>query len=103
MLFYLYLKRGLSMGEQWYTNKELFEQLNAMQKDFHDLRSEMRETRNVIKKYNGLREEMGIVKEKLNRMEAKAQGRLSVGEAIRQWGGWLFALITLAVLLANNL
>ncbi|SET84448.1 hypothetical protein SAMN05216389_13812 [Oceanobacillus limi] len=92
----------MSDRDQWYTNKELFEQLNAMQGDFLDLRSEMKETRNVIKKYNGLREELGVMKEKLNRMEARTQGRLSVGEAIRNWGGWLFALITLVVLLVTK-
>lgn len=91
------------MTEQWYTNKELFEQLNAMQKDFHDLRSEMRQTREVIKKYNGLREEIGMMKEKIHRMEARAQGRLSVSEAIRNWGGWLFALVTLIILIYQKL
>lgn len=92
----------MSDQEQWYTNKDLFEQLNAMQNDFRDLRSEMKETRNVIKKYNGLREELGMMKEKLNRMEARAQGRMSVGEAVRNWGGWLFAFITLLVLLITK-
>lgn len=80
---------------QWYNNKELFEQINS-------LRLEMQETRNVIKKYNGLREELGAIKEKINRMEARAQGRLSVGEAIRNWSGWLFAFITLISLLIIN-
>lgn len=88
--------------EQWYSNKELFEQLNAVQKDFHDLRFEMRQTRDVIKKYNGLREELGVMKEKIYRMESRAQGQYSVGEAIRNWGGWLFALITLIVLFSRN-
>nr|QRZ17763.1 hypothetical protein JUJ52_18770 [Virgibacillus sp. AGTR] len=73
------------MSEQWYTNKDLFELING-------LRSEMQETRNVIKKYNGLREELGVVKEKVERIEAKTEGRKSVAEAIRLWGGWLFAL-----------
>jgi len=81
--------------EQWYTNKELFEQINA-------LRMEMQETRNVIRKYNGLREEIGIMKEKITKMEAMQQGKSKVGEAIRNWGGWLFAFITLVVLLINQ-
>ncbi|QGH34622.1 hypothetical protein GI584_11520 [Gracilibacillus salitolerans] len=53
---------------QWYTNKDLFELINNMSSDFHDLRSEMKETRNIIKKYNGLREELGIVKDKVEKM-----------------------------------
>ena len=82
-------------NEQWYTNKELFEQINA-------LRYEMQETRNIIKKYNGLREELGKIKEEVEEMKARTEGKLSVLEAIRNWGGWLFALITLIILLKNN-
>jgi len=82
-------------SEQWYTNKELFEQINA-------LRYEMQETRNIIKKYNGLREELGKIKDDVEEMKARTEGKLSVLEAIRNWGGWLFALITLLVLLRNN-
>lgn len=89
------------MGEQWYTNKDLFEQIFAIQSDFRDLRSEMRETRNVIKKYNGLREELGTLKEEVDEIKAIQKGKNSVGEAIRNWGGWLFALITLLVLLSK--
>lgn len=82
--------------DQWYSNKDLFEQINA-------LRLEMQETRNVIKKYNGLREEIGKVKEEVEEIKARNDGKKSVGEAIRNWGGWLFGLITLVVLLSNNL
>src|SRR5699024_11776539 len=77
------VNRGLSMSEQWYTNKELFEQLNAMQQDFTSLRHEMKETRNIIKRYNGLREELGGLKEKVEKMQAIQQGKNKVGEAIR--------------------
>jgi len=91
------------MREQWYTNKELFELINELQKDFQDLRSEMRQTREVIKKYNGLREELGQVRQEIDRIKAKTRGKQIVGDAIRNWGGWLFALITLLILLKNNL
>ncbi|WP_067841724.1 hypothetical protein [Amphibacillus sediminis] len=89
------------MGErgQWYTNKELFEQLNQMQIDFNDLRIEMRETREVINKYNGLREKLDMVEDKVDRIEAKNEGKQLLGQAIREWGGWIFALITLIILI----
>ncbi|RFA33961.1 hypothetical protein CAI16_13080 [Virgibacillus dokdonensis] len=86
---------------QWYTNKELFEQIAAIQGEFKDLRHEMQETRNMIKKYNGLREELGVVKEKVERIEAKTEGKFTVLEAIRLWGGWLFAFITLLILIGQ--
>lgn len=88
--------------EQWYTNKELFEQITSMKEDFQEFRSDLRETRNVIKKYNGLREELGALKQEVQNMKAMTKGRQSVGEAIRQWGGWLFALVTLVVLLITK-
>ena len=83
------------MGDgQWYTNRDLFERINEMQTEFRDLRSEMRETRTMIRQYNGLREKVEEVERKVDDMEARAEGRNSVGKAIREWGGWIIAFIT---------
>ncbi len=85
------------MGEEWYSNKELFEQINA-------LRGEMQETRNLIKQYNGLREEyQGLklevdqVKELMVQIEAVSIGKNKVLEAIQDWGGWVVAIIALVL------
>lgn len=90
---------------QWYTNKDLFEQINGIQTEFRDLRSEMRETRTMIRQYNGLREIVDDVKQhnieierKVDDIEARAEGRSSVGKAIREWGGWIIAIISLIIL-----
>lgn len=83
-------------NEQWYSNKDLYEQINA-------LRYEMQETRNLISKYNGLREKVDEVEEELIKIKAKTSGKNSVFTVIREWGGWIFALITLFILLKNNL
>lgn len=84
---------------QWYTNKDLFELISKVQTEFHELHSEMRETRQLMRQYNGLREELGVVKERVDDMEAQARGRKSMGKSIREWGGWLIAVITLILLL----
>ena len=84
--------------EQWYTNRDLFEQINEVQSDFKDLRSEMRETRLMIRQYNGLREEVAEVSKRVDEIETKADARKSFGKAIREWGGWLIAVITLILL-----
>lgn len=84
---------------QWYTNKELFEQIIEMQTEFRDLRSEMRETRTMIRQYNGLREKVDAVERKVDDMQAQEEGRNAFGKAIREWGGWLIALISLILLL----
>jgi hypothetical protein len=77
---------------QWYTNKDLFELINALQ-------AEMRETRAIIKKYNGLYEKVDTVRHKIEQIEYEQTGKNKTKEAIRQWGGWIFGLITLIVLL----
>lgn len=97
------------MSEEWYSNKELFEQLNQFRSDFQDLRLEMEQTRSMIKKYNGLREEVGEarkevketrsevdeVKTKVQTLQAKSMGRFSVWEGFRTWGGWVVALLAM--------
>ncbi len=83
------------MSEEWYSNKDLFEQIQA-------LRGEMQETRNLIQQYNGLREEyhdlkldVDEVKELMVKIEAVSIGKNKVLEAIRNWGGWAVAIIAL--------
>lgn len=83
---------------QWYTNKDLFEQISGMQSEFHSLRTDMKETRHMIRQYNGLREEIANIDRKVNDMQARARGRSSVGKAIREWGGWLIAVVSLILL-----
>ena len=63
---------------------------------------EMKETRALISQYNGLRNEYNQikkelldVKDELQEITSKSQGRSQVWEGIRNWGGWLVALIAL--------
>lgn len=88
---------GKQSNREWYTNKELFEQLNSMQQDFTSLRHEMSETRTMIQRYNGLREKIDLVEKKVDYIESKSEGRNAVGTAIREWGGWIFALVSALV------
>ena len=85
--------------KQWYDNKALFEQMLSMKEDFHELQFEMKETRTMIKKYNGLYGKVADVKAAVAEIEAKEEGRQSVGSAIRNWGGWIFGLASFLVLL----
>lgn len=81
-------------GKEWYSNKELFEQLTAFKSEFQDLRAEMRETRTIIKRYNGLREKIEHVEEKIGTLQAKAKGRSSVWSDIRVWGSLMLAFVS---------
>ncbi|WP_026702873.1 hypothetical protein [Salibacterium aidingense] len=93
---------GDEQNNEWYSNKELFEKLDAFKDNFRDLRVEMEQTRSAIKKYNGLREEVGKAREeiedvrgKVNHLEATAQGRSTVWNSIKSWGGWIVAVLTM--------
>lgn len=46
-------------SEQWYSNKELFEQMLSMKDDIQSLRAEMRETREIIRLYTGITTKSG--------------------------------------------
>lgn len=84
-------------NEQWYSNKELFEQILDMKNDMQRLSAELNRTTETIKKYNGLREELAEVKKTIAEMQAKEAERHSVGKSIRDWGGWIIAIITLGL------
>lgn len=89
-------------GREWYTNKELFIQINQLSKS-------LTETNANIKKYNGLREKIddvenrqkstddsiNVIEKKVNNMETMISARRGFGQSVRDWGGWIFALLML--------
>lgn len=100
----------MSDENQWYTNKELFERLGGLKDELLELRSEMKETRALIKNYNGLREEIArlktnneVLKEQVNTIVNREAEQKNVMESVRNWAGWIFGLITLIVLLYNQI
>ena len=84
------------MDEQgnWYTNKELFELISALKDD-------LKETRHIIKQYNGLREKIEVMEKKVGHIETLEEARNGFGQSVRDWGGWVFGFITLMVLLGQ--
>lgn len=80
----------MSGQEQWYSNKDLFELIMELQAD-------LKETRTMIKQYNGLREEVQSMEKKFLEHEAVNKGRSKVAQGIKEWGGWIVAIIALAV------
>lgn len=86
--------------KQWYSNKELFEKILDIQEDMRGLSAELNRTREMIKRYNGLREEIGELRKEIADIQkreaerqAKEMERHSVGRSVRDWGGWIIALI----------
>lgn len=87
------------MGEEnngeWYTNRELFEMLQG-------LRTDLQETRILIKQYNGIRQRLDSCEAVLADLVSQTKGRASVSNAIRAWGGWVIAFVSLLITLANT-
>lgn len=75
----------VGLGEEWYSNKELFEKIQSLAED-------MKETRELIRRYNNLYK---TVKEHdcyIKEQQGKGKGRKSIESAIVTWGGWLAAV-----------
>lgn len=54
------------MSEEFFSNRELYEMIEELKKEMRDLTAEMRETKALIKGYNGLRERVTQTEVKLN-------------------------------------
>jgi len=80
----------------WYSNKELYESIIT-------LKDELKETRHIIKQYNGLREKIEGVEDKVKHIETLTEAKSGFGQSIRDWGGWIFGFITLFILLTQYL
>ncbi len=82
-----------SNNEPWYNNKELFEMFQTLKDDVKDLSSELKTTRDIIIKYNGLREALDSLKSKVEAMENQTKGKTIFGTSLREWTGYILALV----------
>ena len=77
-------------NKDWYNNKELFEMIQG-------LKDEMKETREVIKKYNGIRKDIYQTMERVQALEEQKKGKSEILDSIKDWGGWIVAVLTLLI------
>ena len=75
----------VGLGEEWYSNKELFEKIQG-------LAEEMQKTQDMLRRYNGLYEMLQKHECYIKEQQGKSKGRKSVESAIITWGGWLAAV-----------
>jgi chromosome segregation ATPase len=72
---------------EWYSNKEIFEQLQKFKEDFinlgqdltremYDMREEITETKMLIKEYNGLRKEIQETKAMITRCQIETPAKV---------------------------
>lgn len=91
-------------NNEWYTNRQLFEMIVSMQKQMHELITEMKMQNKlsiqlkdqISNEYTNLHSRMKHVEEAISKAENRSQGKSSVAEGIRLWGAWLIAAAALA-------
>lgn len=59
---------------EWYSGKEIADMFLGMKEDISQLRVEMRETKTLIRDYNGLRKRIDKCEERLDKGEGQEQG-----------------------------
>jgi len=91
--------------EQWYSNKELHEKITDLRDALKDLKSDLEITRVAVKKYNnlhaalnGVEVKVDIIEKKVNDAEQEAKVKGNIGRSIREWGGWIIAIVSLALM-----
>lgn len=87
------------MGEP-VTQKEFYEAMAAMTKTVNDLTNEMTQTKTLIRDYNGLREVINDVDDRVQRLEDHKSNK----KEYREYMGWIVGLIStlLAILSQFN-
>jgi hypothetical protein len=90
---------GDSGNEGFYNNRELYEMIMP---EINQLKTELKETRSIIKKYNGLRKRICDIEEEVQVERGKNEGKDDLLLKLKDWSGWIVAVITLIVYLIEN-
>lgn len=85
---------------QWYSNKDLFEMIAEFKKEVETLRLEMNETKTLIRDYNGLRDTINRVENKVIDLESKHNAKYT---SKKEYIGYIFAIISIIFTLYNYL
>lgn len=86
------------MEQNWYSNKELFEMMEGFKKEVTDLRLEMRETKTLIRDYNGLRKNINDNNKKVGEIERKVE---TLVDSRKEYIGYIIAAISTLFLILN--
>lgn len=92
-------------------NNQYLEMIRNLRDDLKDVKNDLQTTREQIRKYNGLKEDMSDYLEtqkkiwdKVTRLEDQDEAKNEMSEKIRAWinllisiSGWLVALISLLI------
>ncbi|NLY46809.1 MAG: hypothetical protein GX053_12610 [Tissierella sp.] len=86
--------------EQWYSNKELFEMMNDFKGEVSGLRLEMKETKMLIRDYNGLRDTINRVENEVIDLKSNVN---TTQKSKTEYVGYIIAVISIVFTLLNYL
>ena len=86
------------MSQNWYSNKDLYEMMEGFKKEVTELRIEMKETKTLIRDYNGLRKNINESSKKLSELERKVE---TLVDSRKEYVGYIIAAISTLFLILN--
>ncbi len=84
--------------DNWYSNKELFEMIDSFKNEVNDLRIEMKETKTLIRDYNGLRKNINENNKKVSELERQVETGI---DNRKEYIGYIIAAISTLFLILN--
>ena len=95
------------MANNHFTNKEIIQNL---MEQMEKLDCRLKETEEIINKYNGLRKKIHSTEDRVGKLQEKFNKRVSADKgksvflsSIRVWGGWIVAILSLLVYIIDLL
>ena len=81
-------------GEQWYSNKDLYEMMTELSKGLEHTNKELEKTQTMIRDYNGLRERIDKCEQRIIESDGSGQGRKDMWGYVVGGIGLLLAIIS---------
>lgn len=102
VIIWNYKQRGITIMDdekQWYTNKELFEQINQIKSEFQSVQMDMKETTNTLKGFTALTDNL---RNDIEHMKSTKTVKSNIFNGVKEWTGWLVAILMLVVTILQN-
>jgi hypothetical protein len=83
--------------QEIYSQKELINMINDLKDDMGELRVEMRETKILIRDYNGLRKRLQDCEKKIGETAGQSQGSRDMWGYVVGAGGLIIAILSVVI------
>jgi|SRR6056297_1073460 len=87
--------------KDWFDNKALYGLILKLSGQTELLSEKLDQTVKVVEKYNGLREDLIIVEQRINKIETKEISKAELKDQLIKWGGWIVGILSLVIAAAK--